>query len=206
MNDFPDTRTTLLLRLRDAGDQQAWNEFAAIYEPLVYRLARGAGLQHADALDLCQEVLLAVAGAIDRWTPDPELGKFRSWLYRVARNLTINALARPSRRPLGAGGTTMVNILASQPDLNVAGSDAEQFDSEFRRAAFAWAAQQVRRECQPQTWQAFWLTAVEGSDVESVAARLRLSIGSVYAARSRIMARLRRKVEQFQPGDAAAEG
>src|SRR5262249_54659976 len=94
MNDLPETRHSLLVRLCDRSDREAWDEFAAIYEPAVYRLARGKGFQHADALDLVQEVLWGVAKAIDRWSPDAERGRFRTWLFRVARNVTVNALVR----------------------------------------------------------------------------------------------------------------
>ncbi len=64
MQDFPDTRRSLLVRLREARDDAAWAEFSGIYEPLIYRLARRRGFQDADARDLCQDVLRAVAGAI----------------------------------------------------------------------------------------------------------------------------------------------
>ena len=55
----PETRQSLLLRLKDATQQEAWQEFVDIYEPLVYRLARKRGLQHADAMDISQEVFSA---------------------------------------------------------------------------------------------------------------------------------------------------
>lgn len=75
--DTPSTRYSLLLRIQDPQNDAAWAEFVAIYEPLVYRLARRQGLQDADADDLCQEVFRAVAGAARRWTPDPCRGSFR---------------------------------------------------------------------------------------------------------------------------------
>ena len=95
----PETRASLLLRIRDPADVEAWTEFQEIYQPLVYRLGRSRGLQDADARELTQDVMIAVAGAIERWQPDPQRGTFRTWLYRVARNTLLNQLcaAKPSR-------------------------------------------------------------------------------------------------------------
>ena len=44
-----ETRLSLIARLSDHDDVAAWEEFVAIYVPLLYRLARQKGLQHADA-------------------------------------------------------------------------------------------------------------------------------------------------------------
>ena len=45
MDEAPATQYSLIAKLRDPADAQAWQEFLAIYEPLVYRLARAKGLQ-----------------------------------------------------------------------------------------------------------------------------------------------------------------
>jgi RNA polymerase sigma-70 factor (ECF subfamily) len=195
MRDAPDTRPSLLLRLRDARDDLAWSEFLQIYEPLIYRLARRNGFQDADSRELTQEVLLAVAKAIDQWDPDPERGSFRGWLFRIARNLMINFLTRQRRHPPGTGDTDFNRLLHEQP-----AADSQQsayFDHEYKRQAFRWAAEQIRHEFQEPTWQAFWRTCVEGAAVKDVAADLRMSCGSIYVARSRVMARLRAKIEQL---------
>src|SRR4051812_16894706 len=113
MNDFPDTRRSLLVRLRESRDDAAWAEFIAIYDPLVYRLARRRGLQDADARDLCQDVLRAVAGAIERWDPDPERGSFRGWLFRIARNLMLNYLVSQRKHPRGTGDSDWHRMLES---------------------------------------------------------------------------------------------
>lgn len=194
MYDLPETRHSLLARLQDRGDRLAWEEFVLVYEPAVYRLARRRGLQDADARDLTQDVLGAVAGAIHRWAPGDTPGGFRAWLYTIARNLTVNALARGGRHR-GAGDTATFELLNAAPERR---EETSLFTIEYRREAFARAAEAVRDEVQPATWLAFWLTAVEGVDIEAAAARLHVSIGVVYAARSRVLARLRAKVEQWE--------
>jgi len=67
--------------------KEGWREFAAIYRPLVYRVARAKGLQHADAEDLTQDVLAVVERSLDQF--DPTIGGFRSWLYQITRNLVV---------------------------------------------------------------------------------------------------------------------
>ena len=195
MRDAPDTRPSLLLRLRDARDDLAWSEFLQIYEPLIYRLARCNGFQDADSRELTQEVLLAVAKAIDRWDPAPQRGSFRGWLFRIARNLMINFLTRQRRHPPGTGDTDFNRLLHEQPAAD--SQESAYFDHEYKRQAFCWAAEQIRPEFQEQTWQAFWRTCVEGAAIKDVAADLRMSCGSIYVARSRVMARLRAKIEQL---------
>ena len=86
MSDSPETRPSLLVRLRDPPDEQAWGEFVEIYEPLVYRLARRRGFQDADARELVQDVL-GYRGICDRTLePRPNQGLFsRLAVYRCAK-------------------------------------------------------------------------------------------------------------------------
>ena len=62
---------------------------------------------------------------------------------------------------------------------------------------FRWAVRQVRKEFHQPTWDAFWLTAVEGRAVEVVAKELAKNPGAIYAARSRIMRRIQEKVAEY---------
>jgi RNA polymerase sigma-70 factor (ECF subfamily) len=192
----PLTRPSLVLRLRNLEDKQAWAEFVQIYEPLIYRLARTKGLQDADARDLCQEVFRAVSSAIERWDPDPAKGRFRAWLFRIARNLLVNFLASQRRHPPGTGRTSVHELLEARPAAVDRSAEAE-FEAEFKRRAFHWAAQQVQHDFSESTWQAFWKTGVENRPIAEVAAELSLSEGAVYIARSRVLARLRERVEQL---------
>jgi RNA polymerase sigma factor (sigma-70 family) len=199
MEQLPDTRRSLIIRLRDQADASAWREFVALYEPLVYDLGRRKGLQEADARDLCQEVLVCVARAIDRWDPDPGRGTFRGWLSRITRNLLVNFLTR-QHHPRGSGATSVQELLNAQPADDPSASAL--FEAEYRRRVFRWAAEEIKDEFAASTWQAFWRTAVEDRSPKEVARESGLSIGAVYIARSRILTRFRERIEQL--GDEAA--
>jgi RNA polymerase sigma factor (sigma-70 family) len=193
MNETPDTRPSLLVRLRDPRDELAWTEFTAIYSPLINRLACRKGLQDADAADLVQEVLRAVAAAIDRWDPEPSRGRFRNWLFTIARNLTLNFIASQRRHPRGTGLDEVQHLLESRPSPSP--EDSSLFEMEYKRQLFRWAAERLRDEFRGNTWAAFWETAVEGERAQGVANRLGMSVGAVYMARSRVVARLKQVIE-----------
>ncbi len=195
MYEMPATRHSLLVRLYDPQDEQAWTEFLEIYEPLIYRLARRRGFQDADADDLSQEIFRSVAAAVERWRLNPDRGSFRAWLFLIARNAMINALKKKQRRPQATGDTQFRLLLESQPAPDDA---AAMVESEYERDLFHWAAEQIRGEFRPSTWQAFWLTGVEGQTPQAAAKSVGLSVGAVYIARSRVMARLKEKIEQVE--------
>ena len=195
MNEAPTTQPSLLIRLRDQGDERAWAEFTEIYAPLVQQLAQRRGLQDADAQDLCQDVFRAVARAIEHFDPDPARGSFRGWLSRIAGNLIINLLAAQRRHPRGSGDTDIQRLLEEQPDLLA--EESALFESEYRKRLLAWAAERVRGSFSEAMWQAFWRTGVEGQPVKEVAEALGMSIGTVYQYKSRVVARIRREIDQF---------
>lgn len=186
---IPETRASLLIKLQDSRNQQAWTEFLEIYEPLIARLARRRGIQAADVGEVTQEVLMAVAAAIHRWESKSGQGSFRGWLATITRNLVVNFLIRQSRHPRGRGDTSFKNWLEDQPAPE--GEVSALFDLERRRQTFRWAAEQIRPEFRETTWQAFWMTAVEDREIADVTQKLGVTAGVVYVSRSRVMKRLR---------------
>ena len=115
MAEPPLTRVTLLTRIRDGRDAEAWREFVQLYGPVVYRFARNRGLQDADAADLMQDVLRSVARNAHRMEYDPKRGTFRGWLYTVTRNKIYNFLSRQRNRPRGTGDTDAHERLDATP-------------------------------------------------------------------------------------------
>ncbi|MCC9602845.1 sigma-70 family RNA polymerase sigma factor [Stieleria sp. JC731] len=188
----PETRESLIARLPDHADTAAWQEFVQLYEPLIYGIGRRHGLQPSDATDLVQEVLIAVAQSVEKFEPNEQRGRFRSWLFRVARNQSLNRLRQLRGHVQPVGGTESLQRLA---DVQATCSAEQEFAIAFRRRAFRWAARKVRTTVRPETWEAFSRTAIECQSPRTVANDLNIDVGAVYLARSRVMSHLKRLVQ-----------
>ena len=195
MTEFPETRNSLLVQVKDPLNREAWEQFAQIYRPVIYRLARQRGLQDADAQDLSQQVLMSVAAAIGRWENSDETIRFRHWLRRVVKNAILNAL---SRKPhdLAVGGSSVRELLEEHPDADP--ETEQQIELEYRREIYLRAAEIVQTDVASETWKAFEMTVIQSSPIQDVATQLNKSIGTIYAARSRIMRRLRDEAERLE--------
>ena len=192
--NLPETRPSLLIRVRDQQDHGAWDEFSEIYRPVIIRLARFKGLQPADCEDLAQQVLLSISKTIHNWQPDADRARFSTWLKRVALNAILNAVTRPA--PDRATGNDNFAALCNENQTH-SEADSELLNTEYRRSVFQWASSQIRNEFTRETWMSFWLTAVDGMDIDDAAKQLGRTRGSVYASRSRVMKRLQQKVDEF---------
>ena len=194
MAEFPLTRASLLVRLRDPQDQAAWAQFVDLYAPLVYGYARKQGLQDADAADLSQDVFGAVAAALSHFEYDPGRGAFHNWLLTIVRHKLANwrrARRSSARKEIGdENGLALQALAAPHVESN--------WEVEWEERVFEWACAQVRQDVEDRTWQAFWRTAIEDQPGKKVALDLGLSVAAVYAARSRVLARLKECVQSVQ--------
>jgi RNA polymerase sigma-70 factor (ECF subfamily) len=198
MAEIPVTRASLLLRLRDPQDEAAWTAFVDLYAPLVYGYARKQGLQDADAADLSQDVLGAVASGVRRLEYDRQRGAFRNWLFTIVRRKLADWRAAQRKHTPGSGDSAIQHVLEQCPDQ--AAPDT-QWEAEWQERLFAWAYQSVRRGVSATTWQAFWRTAIEQRPGKQVAADLGISVAAVYLARSRVLARLRGLIQSVQDSE-----
>jgi RNA polymerase sigma-70 factor (ECF subfamily) len=187
----PETRPSLIVRLQGERNELAWTEFVSAYEPFLRRLIQRQGVPERHVPDAMQQVLVAVARSVDGWQDDGDPASFQRWLNRVARHVVLKFMAR-ERRPIGGqGGTDWLESLAHVPDAG-----GEEREAEYEYELVVWAAEQVRGEFLESSWKAFWATLIEGRSVAEVAAELGVSPGSVYMSRSRLMARIRSKVQE----------
>jgi RNA polymerase sigma-70 factor, ECF subfamily len=199
MTEFPDTQSLLLANIQSLENREAWSEFVQIYRPVIYRMARRRGMQDADAQDLTQEVLVRVSKAIDRWEPQAGV-RFRHWLRKVASNAIVTAVTKS--KPMGmVDGSAAEQILADTPEFAAAKTELHQ---ECFRERYLRAAAIVKVDISPVTWAAFEQTVIQGRTCEEAADLLGKSLGTIYAARSRVLKRLQVEVQRLAQlqGDA----
>ena len=203
MDPNPPTRFSLIEKIKDPRDAEAWSEFAAIYYPLVFNICRRKGLQHADATDITQEVLSRVANAVENYKHGQPGSTFRGWLYRITRNLTIDFFRRQGRDPLAIADHHDDLQQIQEPSLE----ESQEFHLAFRKQMFSVVAKVVQTQVHPQTWAAFWKTEIEHLDITAASKELSMTRGAIYVARSRVIAKLRKEIQNrmSETGNFASE-
>jgi RNA polymerase sigma-70 factor (ECF subfamily) len=195
------TRATLLAKLRDPDNRQAWDQawqrFFDQYGPLMLAWCRRWGLQDSDAEEITATVLFRLGQRLKSFEYDPT-HRFRSWLRTVVQNEARDFFAEMARRPgdYGAGGARTAG-LDRVPDRGAAADELCR-EIEANRRLLDQAMREVRQRVQPHTWAAFSQTAVDGRAANEVAAELGMTKVAVYQAKSRVLELLRQAVDQLR--------
>ena len=195
-NPVSDTQTsyTLLTRVRDVNDQQAWNEFVECYAPKIFLWCRRFHLQESDASDVTQEVLVKLVSAMQSFVYDPARGSFRGWLKTITTN-AVRDLGRTWQRDGRAvGNAHLAQLLESLEDPKAVKVLEEVIEGAHQQQILQEAETQVALRVQSHTWKAYQLTAMEQRPAAQVARELQMRISEVYVAKSRVMKMLRETI------------
>lgn len=181
------TSPSLLERLRRPGDEEAWPRFVQLYTPLLHHWARRLGLPDQDTADLVQEVLTRLVQQLPHFTYDHRR-RFRGWLWTI----TLNVWRLQRRRRQAIPKTLDVNDVS---EAVVPDGVEELTEAEYRQYLTGRALRLMQAEFQPTTWKAFWACVAVGRPAADVGAELGLSVAAVYAAKSRVLRRLREELD-----------
>jgi RNA polymerase sigma factor (sigma-70 family) len=189
------TRISLLGRLRkDPSDQAAWAELVEHYGSKIHAWCMRWGIQEADAQDVTQDVLLKLARAMQTFNYDPSRS-FRAWLKTLTNHALTDFLDGRPRAALGSGDSQvgkMLHSIEARADL------LGRLDEEFDRELLEVATTRVRLRVEPQTWEAFRLTAVEGLSGAEAAGRIPMQVAQVYVAKRRVQKLLQEELKRLE--------
>jgi RNA polymerase sigma factor (sigma-70 family) len=196
------TRISLLHRLKEWEDQESWRDFFNTYWRLIYGAAVKAGLNDAEAQDVVQDTVIAVAKKIDDFKYDPALDSFKGWLlYLTRKRVALHYRKRERDRggPARGGNVLAVDELERIPDP--AGVDLEAIWNEEWETSLADAAlARVKEQVNPKQFQMFNFYVLKQWPVKDVAKTLDVSVAQVYLAKHRISTLVQKEVKRLQNG------
>ena len=194
------TQTNLLQAVRDSQNREAWGSFYRVYAPMLRNFTRRLGLGDSDSDDITQEVLMVAQRSLREQRYDPDKGRFRTWLYGIARRQALAAMRARRRRTRVQSVTTEggIDLLAQLEDPHGEETAQEIWRQEWRYALLNEALRQVQHEVGAKTFEAFTLFAIQQRPADEVARQLGIAPASVYVYKSRMLDAIRHWVEQFE--------
>jgi RNA polymerase sigma-70 factor (ECF subfamily) len=200
--DSVPTRSSLLSRLRDAGDEVSWRTFFETYWRLIYNVARKSGLTDPDAQDVVQETVIAVAKKMPDFRYDPAKGSFKQWLLLITRRRIQDHLRRVYRSlpqaqqnpEEAARSLENLEAVSLTPDAQIDAAWEQEWRENFFQAALA----RVRQRANPKHYQAFDYCVLQNVRPAEVARMLGLSAAQVYLAKHRISRAVKRAVAEVE--------
>jgi RNA polymerase sigma factor (sigma-70 family) len=199
--EFLPTRLSLLSRLKNWDDSEGWKRFFDTYWRLIYSAAIKSGLSDAEAQEVVQETVIAVAKKMAEFKYDPALGSFKGWLLTLTRwrigDQIRKRVRHESCHPAATDDRTRTDVFGTVPDERGCKLDAI-WDAEWKQNLLQAAVERVKRKVAARQYQLFDLYAVKEWPVADVARTLGVSEFQVYKAKSRIAALLRQEIETLE--------
>lgn len=174
MDEFEEAK---IIGLVQAGRTDEFARLVQRYESGLFRMV-GNLVERAQVEDIVQDAFVAAFTNICRF--DPNRGSFCAWLYRIARNLALNARKKKRDQPLPEG---MVIVDERTP------ADDVQKDEIFR------LLDRALEELPFQDRVIFVLAEIEGLSYAEIASIQGLRLGTVKSRLARTRARLRHLLE-----------
>lgn len=202
MSDDPiQTRTTLLERLKDWRDDPSWQEFFNMYWKLIYSFAIRSGLNEAEAQDVVQETMLAVAKHIPHFKYDRTIGSFKHWLMNMTRWRVNDHIRRRKNYPAAAEVETPTETQTGRvnkvPDPASLDLDA-LWEAEWEKNLLDTAVSKVKRQMDPEKYQIFDFLVNKEWPVQKVAETFGMTINQVYIAKHRVTELIKEEIERLK--------
>ena len=180
------TQVSLLERLQNRSDDEAWSRFDALYRTAIESFLRGRGLDVHEASDVCQEVMLVVHRHLPAFQHNGRTGAFRAWLKKVTATTLARVRRKSHRREHQARLTYIEQQLADDS------SDLSQiWNREHDTALVELLISSLANRVNGQWLTIFRRTFVEGVPAERVASELGITKNAVLVAKSKTLKQAR---------------
>jgi len=206
--DADATRSSLVKRLHNWNDHGGWQEFFDRYWKLIYAVAVKAGLSDAEAQDVVQETVVAVAKQMREGGYDRAKSSFKNWLCLITRRRIIDHFRRRTKvkgRPAASSDdTSRTDTVARVPDPASLELDSV-WDEEWRKNLVDAAIERVKEQVAAKQFQIFDLATLKELPVREVTKLLKVNAAQVYLARHRVSALVKKEAARLEAQAEKAE-
>lgn len=189
-----DTQSSLIRRVRSTNDGESWNDFVLKYRPMLVNVARAQGLSYEDAEDVVQEILMALVRKMPSFQFDPSIGRFRTWLWRIAHNAVIDHVRKSKRAARLEQALKEEGLAAAQTSES---ESSESLSKPQKSDTLSIALDQIRKHSNERTWACFEQHVLKGRTSAAVAAELEISTNAVFVNSSRVLKKVREACAQL---------
>lgn len=185
------TDEELVSRVRE-GERELFAVLVERYKRGIANFVGSSLRDGSDAADLSQETFLRAYAHLG--TFNPQLGKFSTWIYQIARNVVRTHLARtlrrPAAQPMGEDQTLENSVPDVSPHSDPAGGMLRAEAERQLRAALA--------ELPERTRTVLALRYFDNMEYHTIATTLGLSLGNVKTLIHRGKIALAKKVREIE--------
>ncbi len=179
---------SLVSQIRASANQSHWDKFDAHFRPIIQAYVRRQHLPGSDVDDVTQDIFVKLWLSIDKY--DPGHGRFRTWLYQVARHAVIDHLRKEYRQDRAKDAFREEAVRAQLHQ-----SDSSELGSEDRRV-LASTLTDVRKLSDERHWACFERRHLKGQSVKAIAEDLDLNPNYVSVSICRTLKQVRASIEQ----------
>ncbi|MGV8894076.1 MAG: sigma-70 family RNA polymerase sigma factor [Burkholderiaceae bacterium] len=183
MRIFSDLNDHQCAALAQKGNGKAFSEIVARYQDRIYRFMVRLTHSPDTALDLTQDTFLRAYQGLERWRPDAQ---FKTWLFRIARNLAFDHLRRDKR----------VVFVELEDDFALQADSAAGPEATLETAQRYRLLETALTKLPPEHREILLLREIEEMTYDEIALVLELNLGTVKSriarARTALLAHMER--------------
>lgn len=195
------TRQSLLGRLKDWEDERSWRDFFETYWRLIYGTARKGGLSDAEAQEVVQETVIAVAKQMKDFKYDPAIGSFKGWLKLITRRRIADQYRKRKPQELAfACAEAEFPAMRSMEQIPDASGDLADaaWEADWQQSLLDRAVEIVRTQVSPRQYQIFDLYVLRQWPASQVAASLDISTAQVHLAKHRVQSQIKKEARRLE--------
>ncbi len=182
------TRGSLLSAVR-RGDEIGWDEFYAMYKPLILLRGGDLRLNQTEKEELIQLVMLSFFNTSKTFHYDKSKGRFRDYLKRTIQNKACDLMRK--RRD---AEVSIEDILPTVEQMFADGED--RWEKEWQDHILKQALDDLRNAASPLVYQAFSMLSLENMSGKEVAETLGISTNAVYVYKHEALKKLKTLIEE----------